>query len=83
LAAGVTVTVRLPALPPNTMLFVGTRFVLEEALVSASRPADVSASPMVKEIGPVVPSSGMVWLPMAVIVGGLLAVNELRRETCD
>ena len=55
--AGVTVTVRLAPLPPNTMLFVGTRVVLEEALFKTRLAAEVSASPTVKLSGPVIVSS--------------------------
>src|SRR5689334_18070422 len=43
--AGVTVTVRLLPLPPKTMLFVGTRVVLEDALFRVKLPAGVSESP--------------------------------------
>src|SRR5678810_286866 len=41
LGAGVTVTVRLPPLPPNPMFAFGTRLVLEETPFSVS---DVSLS---------------------------------------
>ena len=51
--AGVTVTVRLEPLPPKTMLPLGTREGLDEEPITSRLEAAVSASPMVKEIGPV------------------------------
>jgi hypothetical protein len=52
-AAGVTVTVRLAPLPPNTMFAVGTKVVEEEDLLSVRFAAAVSASPIVNEIAAV------------------------------
>jgi hypothetical protein len=56
-AAGVTVTVRLAPVPPNTMFAFGTNVVsLDEPLI-VSVPAAVSKSPMVNEIALVAVSS--------------------------
>src|SRR4051812_37942818 len=76
--AGVTVTVRLDPLPPNTMLFKGTRDRLDEALPRVRLPAAVSASPMVKLRAELAVSSFTVWSVMLVIVGGVLAASTVR-----
>src|ERR1051325_1434915 len=52
LAAGVTVTVRLPPLPPKTMFASGTNVGLDELPLRVKLPAAVSTSPTVKLIGP-------------------------------
>ena len=51
-AAGVTVTVRLALLPPNTMFPFGTNVVLFELPLTVRLLALVSMSPTVKLIGP-------------------------------
>src|SRR2546426_1364352 len=52
-AAGVTVTVRLDPLPPNTMLLVGTSVALDDPLLNVRLPTGVSASPIVNGIAAV------------------------------
>ena len=76
--AGVTVTVRLSLLPPNTILALGIRSGFEEAPVRRSEAAAVSASPIVKLIGPRTVSCRIVWPLMAEIVGGVLTVLTVR-----
>src|ERR1043166_3488386 len=71
LAAGITVTVRLAPLPPNTMLLVGTSAGLEEPLLKVRPPALLSPSPSVKFSASVAVSSSIVWSAMPVIVGGV------------
>src|SRR5439155_26138249 len=51
--AGVTVTVRFPPLPPNTMFALGTSVGLEELAETVRLPAGVWASLTVKASGPV------------------------------
>ena len=46
--SGVTVTVRFDPLPPNTILFVGTKVGLEDALLNVRLPTGVSTSLRVK-----------------------------------
>ena len=71
-ATGVTVTERMVPLPPKTMLPRGTSVSFDEVLVSGAHPACGSfTSPIVKGSGPVVPSSGIVWLAMSEIVGAV------------
>ena len=53
-AAGVTVTVRLAPVPPNTMFAFGTRAVFDELPVTIRLAAAVSTSPTVKASAPVV-----------------------------
>ena len=48
--AGVTTTVRLAPLPPNTMFASGTRAAFDELPASDKLPGGVSASPTVKAI---------------------------------
>ena len=50
--AGVTVTVRLAPLPPNTMFPLGTSVTSDELPLTVRLPAPVSTSPTVKLIGP-------------------------------
>src|SRR6266487_6194146 len=90
--AGVTVTVRVVPLPPNTMLFSGTSVGLDELPLNVKLPAAVSTSPIVKFNGPVVPFTLIVWFAMPVIVGGVLTaltvstkvslVEEIGRASC-
>src|SRR5438034_11110733 len=51
-AAGVSVTVRLPPLPPKVMLALGNSVGLLDAADNSKDPAAVSASLIVKLIGP-------------------------------
>ena len=74
-AAGVTVTVRLAPEPPNVTFAFGTSAGLEEAAESNRLPAEVSASATVNETGPSTESSGVFWLLMAEMVGGVLAIG--------
>src|SRR5438477_310692 len=57
LAAGLTVTVRLPPEPPKTMFPFGTRAGLDELPLNVKLPAAVSPSPTVKLSAPVDVSS--------------------------
>src|SRR5260370_37824954 len=66
---GLRVTVRLLLLPPKTMLVFGTRLVLDDAAESVSAAAEVSASPIVKAIGPADVFSFVVWFGMPEITG--------------
>src|SRR5438105_8738400 len=77
--SGVNMTVRLLALPPKTMLLVGSRDGLEEAAARVKSEAGVPESPMVKEIGPTIVSSLTVRFVMLEMVGALLP--EGRRLT--
>ena len=52
-AAGVTLTVRLDPLPPNTMFALGTRVVEDEVPETVKLAAAVSVSPIVNEIAAV------------------------------
>ena len=51
-ATGVTVTVRLLALPPKTIFPLGTKVVFDELPLNPRLPAAVSGSPTVKLSGP-------------------------------
>ena len=75
LAAGVTVSVRLPPDPPKVTFASGTSVGLEEPAVSSRLPAEVSASATVNETGPGVESSEVFWLLMAEMVGAVLAMG--------
>ena len=59
-AAGVTVTVRLAPLPPNTMFAFGTRAVFDELPDTVRLPAGVSRSPTVKASAAVLVFAAMV-----------------------
>lgn len=72
-AAGVSVTVGLPPLPPKTMLAFGTRSVLEEEALTVSSAGAVSASLMVKGIAAVETPGGVALSVMSLMVGALLA----------
>ena len=52
-AAGVTVTVRLAPLPPNTIFPLGTSPGLDDTALNCRFAGAVSASPTVNGIGPV------------------------------
>ena len=71
-AAGVTVTVRLASLPPNTMLASGTRVVFDEPPSRVRLASAVSTSPTVMARAPVFAFSAIVWLAMSEIVGASL-----------
>src|SRR5688572_16384324 len=84
-AAGVTRTVRLAPLPPNTILAFGTSTRSDDAPERVRLAALVSASPIVNGIGGVAVSSTIVLFAMLVSVGASLAavtvtVNE--RTVC-
>src|SRR6266487_2129028 len=68
--AGVTLTVRLAPEPPKTRLAFGTSVGFEEEPVTTRLPGAVSASFTVKAIGPLAPSSGMLWSGMLEMAGG-------------
>ena len=67
--AGVTLTVRLAPLPPNTMFALGTSVVLEELPLTVKLPDAVSASPTVNAIAAVAVFMVVLWLGMLEIVG--------------
>src|SRR6266403_610993 len=69
LVSGVIVAVRLLSLPPKTMLLVGTRLAFEDAAERMSAEEGVSASPIIKAIGPVGVFSSVLWGAMAEMVG--------------
>src|SRR6267143_2540075 len=71
LAAGLTVTVRLAPLPPNTMFALGTSVGLDELPLTVRLPAALSASPTVNAIAPVGVSSLVPWSTMSEIVGAV------------
>ena len=58
--AGVTTTVRLPPLPPNTMFATGTTLGELEAAMSVSDPSGVRSSSTVNAMAPVAVSSSVV-----------------------
>ena len=69
--AGLTVTLRLEALPPKTTLAAGTRAVLVEVAESVSSAAGVCPSPMRKgTTGEGWPTS-MIWFGMSAMTGGV------------
>src|ERR1043166_587648 len=72
LGAGVSVTVRLLPLPPNTILVGGIREGLEEPAERVRLPAGVWASFTVNTIGPMGVSSGVVLSAMVEMVGTVL-----------
>ena len=78
--AGVTVTVRLLALPPKSMPAVEIRAGFEEAPVKLKLAAGVSASPIRKLIGAVKTSSAVLWSGMLEMVGSALILNVKTRE---
>src|SRR5258708_5132019 len=80
LVAGVIVTVRLLALPPKTMLFVGTSAALDEALPNGRLAAAVRPFPMAKLNGPATVSSLTIWLARPVMVGGVFTMFTVRRK---
>jgi hypothetical protein len=79
-AAGVTVTVRLAPLPPNTTLALGTSVVFDELPDTVRLPAAVSTSPTVNAIAPVAVSSVVPCAAIAVIVGASLTAVTVSRN---
>ena len=71
--AGVSVKVRMAPEPPNAMPLSGSSPMFEDARLTVRLAAEVSASPMVKLIGPREVSCGMVWFETSEMVGGVLA----------
>src|SRR5215831_7487083 len=71
-AAGVSVTVRLAPLPPNTTLAFGTSVVFDEVPLTVRFATGVSTSPTVKATGPTAVPVVVAWLAIAEIVGGSL-----------
>src|SRR5690349_21556986 len=69
---GVIVTVQLEPLPPKTMLALGTTSVFDDVPMRRRALALVSASPIVKSIGPRAVLSGVVWSEMEEMAGGEL-----------
>ena len=69
---GVSVSVRLVPEPPSERPESGRSARLVEVKLRLSSDAGVSGSKIVKASGPATPSSGTVWLAMAVMVGGWL-----------
>jgi hypothetical protein len=78
---GVTVTVRLAPLPPNTMLLTGISPVADEAADTVRLLAAVSTSPIVNAIALVLELVAIVWLPIAEMVGGESTVTVNVRVT--
>ena len=74
-AAGVTLTVRLDPLPPNTMFALGTSVVEEEVPDTVKRAAAVSASATVNGIAAVAWFAVTVCAAIPEIVGALLTVT--------
>jgi len=70
--AGVTVTVRLPPLPPNSIPLSGTNVVLDELPDTFRLLEADSGSLTARAIGPVVVSSEIVRLEILLIVGASL-----------
>ena len=69
-AMGVTVTVRLPLLPPKLMFAAVTKEVLSEAPDKVKADNAVSGSAIVNGIALVTVLTAMTWLLMDEIVGG-------------
>src|SRR5437667_3866515 len=74
LVTGVMAIVRLLPAPPNTILVLATRLVLEEMAERTNESAGVSRSLTVKEVVAIL-SSFVVRLGMLEMVGGLLTVK--------
>ena len=72
LRAGVTVTVRLDPLPPNTILAVGTKFWFEEVPAKTNESAGTMGSDTVKLIGPVEVLAFTVTSAIAEMLGGTM-----------
>jgi hypothetical protein len=70
-AAGVSVTVRVAPLPPNTRLAGGTRVGFDDVPLTVKLPAAVSASPTVKASAPVAVSSAVTCAAIGEIVGAV------------
>ena len=76
-AAGVTLTVRLAPLPPNTILAFGTSVWSDDAPERVRLPTAVSTSPTVNDMGGVAVSSTVVLFAMLVNVGASLLLVTL------
>src|SRR6187200_3620576 len=75
-AAGVMTRLRLaPVPPPKVMLAFGTNVAFDEVPETVNPVGCVSASPIVKAIGPVGVFSFVDCGAMAVMVGGVLALT--------
>lgn len=70
-AAGVTVTVRLEPLPPNTTPDVGIKVVFEDERVRVKLFAAVSASLTVNASAPVEVPAAIVWSAMLLMTGAV------------
>ena len=73
--AGVTVTVRFPALPPIAIdaLGISTRF--DDVADTTRLASGVSASFTVKATGPMTAFKLPVWFPTVLIVGGVARIS--------
>ena len=69
LVSGVSVSVRLPPVPPSSRAASGTSAGFDEVAIRFSKAPGVSKSPMTTGIGPSRTSSAMVWLLRTVMVG--------------
>ena len=78
--AGLTVTVRLAPLPPNTMLALDTRVVLLLLPLSVREDASVWVSPIVKTIAPVLLPTLTFCAAISEIVGAVLACTVMVTE---
>jgi hypothetical protein len=76
--AGVTETVRLDPLPPNEMFPAGTNVRLDDVAETVRNPVEVSASPTVKAIAPVVVLPTIERLAMSPIVGAVFNAVTVR-----
>src|ERR1043166_379840 len=81
LAAGAIVKVRFVEVPDSTRFWFGTRLVLEELAVTRRLLAGMVELCTVKEMGPAVVSSSMVWVGMLEILGAPLTVMVKDRVT--
>ena len=75
LATGVTVTFRLPSVPPKTMFELGTKVVSLEEPVSVRLAAAVWVSLIVAASAPVFASSLIVWAAILLIVGATVSIT--------
>src|SRR6188508_3301116 len=83
-AAGVMTTLRLaPVPPPKVMLAFGTNVAFDEVPETVNPVGCVSASPIVKAIGPVGVFSFVDCGAMAVMVGGVLAALTVRTKLVE
>lgn len=71
-------TVRLDPLPPKEIFPAGTRLRLEEVAETVRNPVEVSASPTVKAIAPVLVLPTMDRFAMSPIVGAVFSVVTVK-----